>query len=160
MAIQPRMARRSPGGHDVDDGGPGVLEHRQEPLVGPGPAHDRLVAGWLLLDVADEGVEPHPEPLVGRQAGADVDLDQQLGGGGPQNGHLQIAGGGEVVEDERLGHAPGPGHGLGRHLVEGNLLHERQADADELGPAGVGAEAPVRDGGTGSGGVNHDRKSN
>jgi hypothetical protein len=100
----------------------------------------------LLLDVADEGVEAHPEPLVGRQAGADIDLGQQLGRRRPQDGHLQVGGGGEVVEDQALRHAAGPGDDIGRHLVEAHRLHQGQADADELGPAGVRAEAAPGDG--------------
>ena len=65
------------------------------------------------------------------------------------------------MEDEALRHAAGPGDGLGRHLVERHVLHQRQPDANELRPAGVGPEASVRDGGAiGGGGVDHNRKSN
>jgi len=98
----------------------------------------------LLLDVADEGVEPHPQPLLGREIGADIDLGQQLGRRRPEDGHLQIGGGWEVVEDQAFRHAAGPGDDLGRHLVEPHRLHQGQADPYELGPAGVGAEPAAR----------------
>jgi hypothetical protein len=60
------------------------------------------------------------------------------------------------VENEGLGHASGPGHRLGRHLVERDVLHQTQTDGDELGPAGIRPQAAVRTGEAGSGGnVDH-----
>jgi hypothetical protein len=133
-------------GDHVDHGRPGVFEDGQQTLIGPGPAGDRLVAGRLLLDVEDERFEAGPEPLVGRQVGVDVDHGQQLGRRRPQDGDLEIGGGWEIVEDQALRHATGPGDDLGRHLVEPHRLHQGQADGHELGSADVGAEPAAGDG--------------
>ena len=124
-----------------DDGVAGVLEDRLELRVGPGAVGHGHVDEGCVLDVGDEGVEPGGEPALVVELRRQVDEREQLGGGGPQQRHVQLAGGGEVVEHQALGDAGGPGHVDGRELVERGGAEQRQPGLEQLFAPAVGVEA-------------------
>ena len=76
-----------------------------------------------------------------RQAGVGIGAGQQLGGRRLGHGHVEVALGGEVVEQQAPADAGGRGHVVDRHLVERAGAEHLEADVDELGAARLGLEA-------------------